>query len=84
MARLFDKLTAHHERLNLAPKTKKLLFSYLFLLYPQLTQLTQATLLLPFTEITPKAMLCRACSEHTYGRQSSCATVTGCWDAVIA
>ena len=27
------------------------------------------------------AMLCRACSGHTYGRQSACATVTSCWDA---
>jgi uncharacterized protein len=27
------------------------------------------------------AMLCRACSGHTYGRQSACATVTTCWDA---
>lgn len=27
------------------------------------------------------AMLCRACSGHTYGRQSACATVSTCWDA---
>ncbi|MEI6708586.1 MAG: hypothetical protein WCK96_15800 [Methylococcales bacterium] len=27
------------------------------------------------------AMLCLACSGHTYGRQSSCATVATCWDA---
>jgi len=27
------------------------------------------------------AMLCRACSGHTYGRKSACATVATCWDA---
>ena len=27
------------------------------------------------------AMLCRACSGHTHGRQSACATVSTCWDA---
>jgi uncharacterized protein len=27
------------------------------------------------------AMLCRACSGHTYGRKSACTTVTTCWDA---
>jgi len=27
------------------------------------------------------AMLCRACSGHTFGRKSACATVATCWDA---